>query len=96
METNRNFIPGKANMNTKLLKTAIKYFKNLEENEKIIKYLYENTELFEQKYMDDFQEELFRFFTGKIGTFARQRNTFLNLLNDKQLKKFKELEIIGD
>lgn len=70
------------------------YFKNLEKNEEIIKYLYNHTELFETKYMKDFPEELFRFWAGKIGTYARQRNKLLSLLNNKQIEELKEIELL--
>lgn len=82
------------NNNEKLLYLIYNYFKNLEKNEEITKYLYNHTELFEQKYMEDFQSELFRFFSGKIGTYARQRNTLLKLLTTKQKEDLTEIEIL--
>ena len=85
-----------ANNQTKLLKLINKYYKLLEKQEEIIKYLYNNTELFEQPYISDFPEELFRFFAGKIGNEARQKNTIYKLMNEKQKKEFKEIQIMEE
>ena len=82
------------NREEKLLTLTNKYFRHLYICEQTIKYLYNHTELFEQKYMCDFPEELFRFFSGKIGTYTKQRNKFLELLNTQQRKKLHEIEIL--
>lgn len=79
-----------------LIKLIIKYFKNLEKCENIIKYLYNHTELFEQKYMSDFPEDLFRFFAGKIGTYARQKNKVIEIMNKKQIEKMKFFELMEE
>ncbi len=79
-----------------LIKLIIKYFKNLEKCEAIIKYLYNHTELFEQKYMSDFPEDLFRFFAGKIGTYARQKNKIFEIMNKKQIEKMKIYELMEE
>lgn len=80
----------------KLILLIINYFKHLEKCENITKYLYNHTELFEEKYMSDFPQELFRFFAGKIGTYAKQKNKIITLLSQKQLEKLKYYELIGD
>ena len=79
-----------------LIKLIIKYFKNLEKCEEIIKYLYNHTELFEQKYMSDFPEDLFRFFAGKIGTYARQKNKVIKIMTKKQIEKMKLYELMEE
>ena len=73
-----------------------KYLKYLNKCEKIQKYLFENTELFEEYYTDDFQTELFRFFSGKIGRFAREYNKLMIIMNERDVKKLKKIEVTED
>lgn len=70
------------------------YFKNLEKNEEIIKYLYNHTELFERKYMEDFPQEEFRFFAAKIGYLAKQKNKFYEIASKQDIEDLKEIELL--
>lgn len=70
------------------------YLKHIEKADKITKYLYNHTELFEKKYMQDYPAELFKFFSGKIGRYCRERNKLLDLLDNKQIEKLKKIEIL--
>ena len=45
--------------------------------------------------MQDYPEELFRFFAGKITRFASEKNRILELLDNEQIEKLKEYEIMG-
>lgn len=80
-------------MNKRLLKIIIKYLKLEEEQQKLIKFAYDNTEIFEQKYMIDFPDELFRFFSGKITRYATEYNKIMNLLPEKAINQMKEIEL---
>lgn len=53
----------------------------------ITQYLYKSTELFERKYEDEFNHDLYDFFSGKITTYSRQENILRQLLDDKQTIK---------
>lgn len=46
----------------------------------VTKYLYNHTELFEQKYEHDFKNETFRFFAGKITRSTTDINKLINTL----------------
>lgn len=73
-----------------------KYLKYLQKCEKIQKYLFENTEIFEEYYTDDFQTELFRFFSGKIGRYARELNKLYQIMQERDIKKLKQIQITED
>lgn len=69
----------------------------IETNEKlreITKYLYEHTELFEMKYMDEFLEELHGFFAGKITRSAKDYNKLMELLGNKNIQRMNYLKMI--
>lgn len=70
------------------------YFKHLEKCEEIIKYIFNHTELLEKEYMHEYNHEEFRFYSGKIGRYARERNKLLSLLDEKIIKELKLLELI--
>lgn len=53
----------------------------------INQYLFNQPELFEEKYCQDFNEEIFRFFSGKLNRYARDYNTLVNTMDGNQLKK---------
>jgi len=58
----------------------------------IVKYLFDHTELFEQKYVYDYKNELFRFFAGKITRNANDINKlekFLTYEDKEVLAKMK-------
>lgn len=58
----------------------------------IIKYLFEHTELFEQRYMHEYKDELFRYFAGKItrnGTDLNKLNNLFTPDDREQLQKQK-------
>lgn len=66
------------------------------EMQEINKYLYDHTELFEQKYEDEFMEDLFRFFAGKITSYARNENELQKRLNEKESHEMKIEEMRGN
>ena len=80
----------------KMLSMANRYFYHIEKCEEIIKYLYNHTELFEVKYMEDFPEETYRFFAGKIGQMARQKNKFYETLTNRQIILLNEIKLMED
>lgn len=69
-----------------------KYIELSNKTHEIIKFLFEHTELFEEKYIDDFHENLFRFFAGKITRNGREINQIKEMLSEEdklQLQKMK-------
>lgn len=72
----------------------------LEYNEKqkeITNYLYNHTELFEEKYEDDFKTELFNFFAGKITRYTRDYNKlFQEILTNEDKKELNLIRILGE
>lgn len=71
----------------KTIKLITEWIETNEKLRKINNYLFENTELFEEKYMNDYREETFRFFAGKITRFTNDYNKLMNTLNEKEIRK---------
>lgn len=69
-------------------------------NEKLAevnKYLFNHTELFEKRYCSDFQNDLFRFFAGKITRFTNENNKIRKLLSSEQNDRLNFIKLgIGD
>lgn len=70
------------------------YFKNIEKCEDIVKYIFNHPELLEKKYMIDYPHEEFRFFSGKIGRLAREKNTLYKLLTEEQIEKLQQIKLL--
>lgn len=60
----------------------------------ITQYLYKSTELFERKYEDEFNHDLYDFFAGKITIYSRQQNILMGLLSEKQIAKINYMRLI--
>lgn len=60
----------------------------------INQFLFNKTELYEGKYQSDFNNELFRFFAGKITRFSKDINQLNALLTQKQLENIYRLKIL--
>lgn len=58
------------------------------------KYLFEHTELYEQKYMTDYREDVFRFFAGKITRFGRDYNTLYKILTNEESKEIQKIKMM--
>lgn len=70
--------------NKDIFYTAInKWLYHNEKMREINKYLYEHTELFEGITMNDFKEELYHFFAGKINQYTKRENQLLELMTPK-------------
>lgn len=65
-----------------------------EKMKEINKYLFDHTELYEQKYMTDFRESLFRFFAGKITRFSKDYNKVYELLTKEETKKLNKIRMM--
>lgn len=65
-----------------------------QEIKEINKYLFDHTELFEEKYCVDFNEDLFRFFAGKLNRYARDYNQLINKLSPEQRQKLHYYKLI--
>lgn len=72
------------------------WLKHLKEMEKINKYLFEHTELFENKYMDEFNEKLFRYFAGKITFYTREYNKIVDIISPEEWEEMKIEEMRKD
>lgn len=73
------------NNRIKKIDLIVKWLIYIDKLQRINHELYEHTEYFEHKYMDEFEEDLHRFFGGKIGQFAKWRNQLLG--KTEHLKK---------
>ncbi len=58
------------------------------------KFLYEHTELFEEKYMSDYKEELYSFFAGKITRFTNDYNRLFERLSIKEQKEIQKIKLL--
>lgn len=69
----------KLNKNEYLNKLINEYFYYLERCDDICKEIYYRTELFEGKTMQDFKNELWSLFAGKIGRYKKEYNKFIKI-----------------
>ncbi|CDC18644.1 unknown [Clostridium sp. CAG:306] len=65
-----------------------------EKMKEINKYLFDHTELYEQKYMTDFRDSLFRFFAGKITRFSKDYNKIYELLNKDEKQRLNKIRML--
>lgn len=65
-----------------------------EKMKEINKYLFDHTELYEQKYMTDFRDDLFRFFAGKITRFSTDHNKIYKMLNQDEVQKLNKIRML--
>lgn len=65
-----------------------------EKMKEINKYLFDHTELYEQKYMTDFRDSLFRFFAGKITRFSKDYNKIYELLNKDEKRRLNKIRML--
>lgn len=56
-----------------------------EKMKEINSYIFNNTELFEQKYESDYRTDLFKFFAGKITRYSRDYNQLMELLTPQEI-----------
>ena len=70
------------------------YFKSLEKCEMIIKFIFNHPELLEKKYMFEYPHEEFKFFSGKIGRLAREKNSLFKLLTNEQKEYLQKIKIM--
>ncbi len=60
----------------------------------INKYLFDHTELFEELYCSDFNNDLFRFFAGKITRYGRDYNELYKKLTSEQRKELNRVKLM--
>ena len=65
-----------------------------EKMKEINKYLFDHTELYEQRYMTDFRDSLFRFFAGKITRFSKDYNKIYELLNKDEKQRLNKIKML--
>lgn len=65
-----------------------------EKMKEINKYLFDHTELYEQKYMTDFRDDLFRFFAGKITRFSTDHNKIYKILTSEEVQKLNKIRML--
>ena len=65
-----------------------------EKMKEINKYLFDHTELYEQKYMTDFRDSLFRFFAGEIRRFSKDYNKIYELLNKDEKQRLNKIRML--
>lgn len=57
------------------------------------KILFENTQFWEQRYMTDYRDDLFRFFAGKITRFSSDYNKIYKMLNKEEKIKLNKIKL---
>ena len=72
-------------LNRKCKEGIAEWINTNEKLKEINNYLFENTELFEQKYEDEYRTELYKFFAGKITRFSRDYNQLMELLEQQEI-----------
>lgn len=70
------------------------YFKHMEKCEEIVKYIFNHPELLEKKYMIDYNHEEFRFFSGKIGRLAKEKNKLYEQLTNEQKERLQQIRLM--
>lgn len=78
----------------KLLELIKEWLHHNDKLRQINKYLYDHTELFENKYEMDFQTDKHNFFAKKITRYTKEENELIKLLNDKELKELRYKQLI--
>lgn len=76
-----------------LLELIVEWMYHNEKLREINKYLYEHTELFEKRYENNYNFDLYDFFAGKITTFTRNYNELTKRLSKEQIKKVRLIEL---
>ena len=76
------------------LKIIAEWLYHNEKMKEINKYLFDHTELYEQKYMTDFRDSLFRFFAGKITRFSKDYNKIYELLNKDEKQRLNKIRML--
>lgn len=76
-----------------LLELIVEWMYHNEKLKEINKYLYEHTELFERRYENNYNFDLYDFFAGKITTFTRNYNELTKKLSKEQIKKIRIIEL---
>lgn len=66
-----------------------------EKCKEIIKYLYNHTELFEKKYMQDFREDLFLFIAGKINKYSNDINKLQSYFTNEEIEELNKIKLLG-
>lgn len=80
----------------KTLKILNKWIKLNSQLRELNSYIYNETELFEEKNMMDYRENLFNFFAGKITRFTKDENKLKELLSPTERKRMYEMKIMED
>lgn len=63
-----------------------------EKMKEINSILFNRTEFFEQKYMVDYRDDLFRFFAAKITRFSKDYNKIYSMLNKEEIKRLNTIK----
>lgn len=82
-------------MNKKLMKAISKWLYYNNKMREINKYLYDHTELYETKRIDEYKEEIFSYFAGKITRYTKDENNLYERLSAKEILELKEYELFG-
>lgn len=80
-------------LNDECLEMIAEWLYHNEKMKEVNKYLFDHTELYEQKYMTDFRDDLFRFFAGKITRFSTDYNRIYKMLNSEEIKRLQKIKI---
>lgn len=83
------------NNKKKLMLALNKWLYHNNKMREINKYLYDHTELFEAQRIEDYKEELFSFFAGKITRYTKDENNLYEKLTVKEALELKEYQLFG-
>ncbi len=71
----------------KLIFLIKEYLHHIDKLRELISYLYNHTELFEKRYEQDYQHDLFDYFASKINLMSKYENTLLKIMTEKQIEE---------
>lgn len=81
-------------LSNETLKIIAEWLYHNEKMKEINKYLFDHTELYEQRYMTEFRDSLFRFFAGKITRFSKDYNKIYELLTSEERKELNKIKMM--
>lgn len=77
----------------KLMEIINEWIFHTKKLKEIVSFLYSNTELFEEKYEKDFDQDLFDFFSGKITRYSKEINQLDEVLEERKRKILTEIQV---
>lgn len=81
-------------LNNECLECINEWLYHNEKMKEVNQYLFNHTELYEQRYTTEFREDLFRFFAGKITRFSKDYNKIYNMLTSEERQQLQKIKML--